>query len=114
LHWHPAAETGNRSLTVSLDRTAIETAGDGDAAPPGQQTWLPSPRGCELLLAVGLGEFAAESVHLGPRVGGPALADLVKAWRRRGNVTTWGDVLIDALERLGVVKPTRPEKESGS
>ena len=62
----------------------------------------------------GLGEFAADSVHFGPRVGGSALADLVKAWRRRGDVTTWGGVLIDALERLGVVKPTRPKKESGS
>lgn len=113
LHWHPAGETGDRSLTASLDRTAIETAGAGGSAPPGQETWLPSPRGCELLLAIGLGEFAADSVHLGPRVGGPALADLVKAWRRRGDVTTWGEVLIDTLQRLGVVKPPRPESESG-
>lgn len=113
LRWHPAAETGERALVASLDRTAIESAAGGDAAPPGHETWLPSPRGCELLLAVGLGELAAESVHLGPRVGGPALADLVKAWRRRGDVTAWGAELIDTLERLGVVRPSRPERDAG-
>lgn len=106
--WQPAGGTRERSASASLDRSAIETAAGGDPAPPGPQTWVPSPRGCELLLAVGLGELASGSVHLEPRAGGPAVAGLARAWCRRGDVTAWGEVLIDSLQRVGVVKPERP------
>ncbi|MFN7814559.1 MAG: hypothetical protein ACK5SI_18095, partial [Planctomycetia bacterium] len=67
----------------------------------------------ELLLAVGLGELASQSVHLGPRAGGPAVADVAQGWRRRGDVTPFGEELIDGLERLGVVRPARPGADPG-
>ena len=111
--WQPVGGSGRRNLAAELARSAIETADGGDAAPPGQRTWLPSPRGCELLLAVGFGELASQSVHLGARVGGPAVADVAQGWRRRGDVTPFGEELIDGLERLGVVRPARPGADPG-
>lgn len=110
--WSAAPGEATRSVSATLVREAVETATGGDTSPPGPQTWLPSPRGCELLLAVGLGELASGSAHLGARVGGPAVADLVQGWRRRGDVSAWGDTLIDMLERLGFVKPARQGSDS--
>jgi hypothetical protein len=52
-------------------------------------------------------------VHLGARVGGPAFADVAQGWRRRGDVTPFGEELIDGLERLGVVRPARPGADPG-
>jgi len=60
---------------------------------------LPSPQGCELLLAVGIGECADRSVHAVPQR--PAiehLRALSAAWRRRGDVTVVGERLIGILE----------------
>ncbi|MFN9368791.1 MAG: hypothetical protein ACK6CT_08490 [Planctomycetia bacterium] len=109
--WRPAGGGGKRSVTSSLDHAAIEMADASDASSTSQRPRLPSRRGCELLLAVGLGELASESIHFGSRAGGPAVADLAAAWRRRGDVTPWGDVLIESLERLGVIKPARPGQD---
>ncbi len=61
---------------------------------------LPSPHGCELLLAAGLGELASGSAHVTRR---PALAatvtQLIEAWRSRGDVTTTGDALARSHDR---------------
>lgn len=60
---------------------------------------LPSPQGCELLLAVGIGECADRSVHAVPQR--PAiehLRALSAAWRRRGDVTVVGERLLGILE----------------
>jgi hypothetical protein len=59
----------------------------------------PSPHGCELLLATGLGEWAGGSVHVGPR--GPAwtaLVDLAADWRSRGGLTAFATLLMDAMQ----------------
>lgn len=74
---------------------------------PGESTheleaFPPSPHGCEVLLAAGLGELAAGSAHVDRR---PALANaleqLVAAWRARGDVTPFGDTLAGSLDRHG-------------
>jgi len=60
---------------------------------------LPSPQGCELLLAVGIGECADRSVHaVPPRLAIEQLRALSAAWRRRGDVTVVGARLIGILE----------------
>ncbi len=59
---------------------------------------LPSPRGCELLLAAGLGEFASGSSHVGPRPAfAAALEQLVAEWQRRGDMTPLGEALARSL-----------------
>lgn len=61
---------------------------------------LPSPHGCELLLAASLGELASGSAHVSRR---PALAatvdQLIEAWRSRGDVTAVGDALARIHDR---------------
>ena len=65
---------------------------------------LPSPHGCELLLAVALGELAAASVHAEPwRQSAAGIASLVSRWRARGDVTPIGGQLIDCLENQGII-----------
>jgi len=70
-------------------RTAIHAAGDAMAT-------TPSPHGCELLLAVALGEEASGSPHALPR-GRDAAAKLIERWRTRGDITPFGEVLADAF-----------------
>jgi len=60
----------------------------------------PSPHGCELLLAISLGEEATGSPHALPR-GRTAAADLIARWRARGDVTPLGAVLADAIMAAG-------------
>jgi hypothetical protein len=61
---------------------------------------LPSPHGCELLLAAGLGELASGSAHVTRR---PRLAatvtQLIEAWRSRGDLTPTGDALARSHDR---------------
>ena len=59
---------------------------------------LPSSHACEVLLAVGLGELAGGSVHVGDRRRrGEAVAALVREWRERGDVTPFGETLLKCL-----------------
>lgn len=70
---------------------------------------LPSPHGCELLLAAGLSELAGASAHTGPRPAlTTALDQLVAQWRTRGDVTVTGDALARSHERRrpGFRKPS--------
>jgi hypothetical protein len=66
---------------------------------------LPAAPGCELLLAVAVGELAGGSPHAVPR--GPAaqmVAEIAAAWRARGDLTPLGEALLTASEHLGIVK----------
>jgi hypothetical protein len=60
---------------------------------------LPSPHGCELILAVTLAEAAGGSAHADPRAR-TAAAALVRQWRQRGDMTPFGELLAAGLERL--------------
>lgn len=63
---------------------------------------LPSPHGCELLLAVGLGELVSGSPHQPqPRATLATLERLAHDWRARGDVTAFGASLMTLLERSG-------------
>jgi hypothetical protein len=65
---------------------------------------LPSPHGCELLLAVALGELTSASVHAEPwRQSAAGIAALASRWRARGDVTPIGAQLIDCLENQGII-----------
>lgn len=77
-----ASADGSRDARARLRAGADATAG------------TPSAHGCELLLAVALGEEQAGSPHALPR---SRAADLVGRWRARGDVTPLGAVLADAL-----------------
>lgn len=70
---------------------------------------LPSARGCELLLAVGLGDLAGESAHVGHRdATATRLTALANGWQKRGDVTPAGMMLIGGLEHwLGDHRGTR-------
>ena len=93
----PIGVDGERTVTASLPLRAVE---------PGP---LPSSHGCELLLAVAVGELAAASPHAGPRgAATQAAADLAAGWRARGDVTPYGDLLLDAADRLGILKAAKP------
>jgi hypothetical protein len=62
---------------------------------------LPSPHGCELLLAVGLGELAAGSAHIQrPTARVTALEALVDQWRGRGDITPYGAALAHGFEQV--------------
>jgi hypothetical protein len=37
-----------------------------------------------------------------------AAADLAAAWRARGDVTPYGKFLLDAAERVGILKAAKP------
>lgn len=67
---------------------------------PDATATTPSPHGCELLLAIALGEEATGSAHALPR-GRAAAADLIARWRARGDITPLGTVLADAIMASG-------------
>ena len=93
----PIGADGERTVMASLPLRAIESGP------------LPSPHGCELLLAVAVGELATASPHTGPRGAvAQAAADLAAVWRARGDVTPYGNALLEAAERGGVLKATKP------
>jgi hypothetical protein len=69
---------------------------------------LPSPHGCELLLAASLGDLASGSAHVSRRPALVASVDqLIAAWRDRGDLTQIGEVLARSLDRRAVV-PRKP------
>ena len=83
------------------------TSGDGPhevratlRSGPDATATTPSPHGCELLLAIALGEEATGSAHALPR-GRAAAADLIARWRARGDITPLGTVLADAIMASG-------------
>ena len=88
---------GRRLVTAELPLQAVERSA------------LPSPRGCELLLAVGLGELASGSPHALPRSAlSQALTELVAAWRTRGDVTPAGAAIVEAGTAAGIFKTAKP------
>lgn len=93
----PLGVDGERTVTASLPLLAIESGP------------LPSPHGCELLLAVAVSELATASPHAGPRgAAAQAAADLAAAWRARGDVTPYGKAILDAADRIGILKAAKP------
>ncbi|MEI6240794.1 MAG: hypothetical protein WCR51_10420 [Planctomycetia bacterium] len=69
----------------------------------------PSAQGCELLLAVGIGECAGRSVHAVPqRLAIERLREVTAAWRRRGDVTVVGERLFGVLEDVATVGGAPP------
>ena len=102
LAWTPAA-TGPDGLPPEQKVRRGLADGNGAMA-DGLQAGLPSPHGCELLLAVALGELTAESVHAEPwRQSAAEMARLVSRWQARGDLTPMGGLLIDCLELQGIV-----------
>jgi hypothetical protein len=102
LAWTPAA-TGPDGLPPEQKVRRGLADGNGAMA-DGLRAGLPSPHGCELLLAVALGELTAESVHAEPwRQSVADMARLVSRWQARGDLTPMGGLLIDCLELQGVV-----------
>ena len=102
LAWTPAA-TGPDGLPPEQKVRRGLADGNGAMA-DGLRAGLPSPHGCELLLAVALGELTAESVHAEPwRQSAAEMARLVSRWQARGDLTPMGGLLIDCLELQGIV-----------
>jgi hypothetical protein len=102
LTWTPAA-TGPDGLPPE-QKLRRGLADGNDAMADGMRAGLPSPHGCELLLAVALGELTAASVHAEPwRQSAAEMARLVSRWQARGDLTSMGGLLIDCLEFQGVV-----------
>lgn len=87
LDWRAAADGAPRRARATLDSAAA------DLTSP-----LPSPHGCEILLAVAVAEAAAASVHADPAAT-VAATDLLRRWHDRGDVSTFGTVLATCLER---------------
>ena len=64
---------------------------------------LPSPHGCELVLAATLGDLAGGSAHTPkPRATLAALHSVTDRWQARGDVTPFGETLIRVIDRQGV------------
>ena len=102
LAWTPAA-TGPDGLPPEQKVRRGLADGNGAMA-DGLPAGLPSPHGCEMLLAVALGELTAASVHAEPwRQSAAEMARLVSRWQARGDLTPMGGLLIDCLELQGVV-----------
>lgn len=102
LAWTPAA-TGPDGLPPE-QKVRRGLADGNDAMADGMRAGLPSPHGCELLLAVALGELTASSAHAEPwRQSAAEMARLVSRWQARGDLTPIGGLLIDCLEFQGVV-----------
>jgi hypothetical protein len=79
--------------TMARLQAADRDAGDRAAA-------LPSPHGCELLLAATLGEIAGGSVHLlQPGDALAAVAAVAADWQARGDLTAFGGLLVREVER---------------
>ena len=99
LTWTPAGTGPDGPLPEQTVRRVLAGAAAADP-----RVGLPSPHGCELLLAVGLGELAAASVHAEPwRQSAAGIAALDSRWQARGDVTPIGGQLIDCLEHRGVI-----------
>jgi hypothetical protein len=81
LEWQAAGNEAGRKLRrdLSLDSAASVAQ-------------LPSPHGCELVLAVAVAETLADSAHADVRVAREA-ARLIDRWRSRGDVTDFGEQL---------------------
>jgi hypothetical protein len=101
LTWTPAGAAPDGVLPEQTVRRVLADAAPAAADP---RVGLPLPRGCELLLAVGLGELAAASVHAEPwRQSAAGIAALASRWQARGDVTPIGGQLIDCLENQGII-----------
>jgi hypothetical protein len=101
LAWTPAGAGTDGPLPEQTARRVLADSAIITADPRGV---LPSPHGCELLLAVGLGELAAASVHAEPwRESAAGIKALASRWQARGDVTPIGGQLIDCLEHRGVI-----------
>jgi hypothetical protein len=100
LVWTPAGAGPDGPYPEQTVRKALPDAtARGDL-----RVGLPSPHGCELLLAVALGELAAASVHAEPwRQSAAGIVALVSRWQARGDVTPIGAQLIDCLENQGII-----------
>jgi hypothetical protein len=73
-------------------------AADRDASD--RQAALPSPHGCELVLAATLGDLAGGSAHTPkPRATLTALHSVADRWQARGDVTPFGETLIRVIDR---------------
>jgi hypothetical protein len=101
-----AAAAGKDLATATLtwrspaDAAAQEARAVVAGGGPDVTAALPSAHGCELLLAVGLGDIAGESAHVGRRgTTAAALAAVANRWQARGDVTPFGTVLVGCLER---------------
>lgn len=61
---------------------------------------LPSPHGCELVLAATLGDLAGGSPHTPqPRTALSTLAAFADRWQGRGDLTPFGETLVGVIER---------------
>jgi len=99
LEWSPA-----EPAPEGVGPTRQVRAGLRDGVDPALAAGLPPPHGCELVLAVALGELAAASVHAEPwRRFATGVAGLVSRWRSRGDVTPTGHLLIGCLESQGII-----------
>ncbi|MCE2725798.1 MAG: DUF3520 domain-containing protein [Planctomycetaceae bacterium] len=97
LSCRPVNVDGERTFTAVLPLRTVSTGP------------LPPARDCELLLAVAVGELATASPHVGPRgAASQAAASLAAAWRARGDVTPYGTALLEAADRIGILKTANP------
>jgi len=95
LSCRPVNVDGERTFTAVLPLRPVTTGP------------LPPARDCELLLAVAVGELATASPHAGPRgVASQAAGMLAAAWRARGDVSPYGTALLEAADRVGILKTT--------
>lgn len=99
---------GDRSAT-QVSAQAVLSAGAIEPASP-----LPSPRGCEIILAAEVGELLAASVHAAPaRRDARAVTALARAWRERGDITSFGADVLACLERPRVGLRSNPAAFDG-
>jgi hypothetical protein len=97
LRWTSARGCGETSAWVGLP-AARGGRSEGDP--------VPSPHACELLLAMGLGEWVAGSVHAEPRRHfTAAVAGLARACRDRARLHPTLARLVEGLEQEGVLPP---------
>jgi hypothetical protein len=111
LAWTPSpVDAGGHPLEQRV-RAALSVASVTGTEPRGVprgslRAGLPAAHGCELLLAVALGELAGASVHSEPwREPAAGIASLVSRWQARGDVTPIGSLLIECLGHQGVSLP---------
>lgn len=111
LAWTPSAVDAGGHVLKQRVRAALTEASVTGMEPRGVargslRAGLPAPQGCELLLAVALGELAGASVHSEPwREPATGIASLVSRWQARGDVTPIGGLLIECLGHQGVSLP---------
>jgi len=111
LAWTPSAvDAGGHPVEQRVRATLSEASVTGTeprgVARGSLRAGLPAPQGCELLLAVALGELAGASVHSEPwREPASGIASLVSRWQARGDVTPIGGLLIECLGHQGVSLP---------